>query len=169
MRTESGTAKPIPDFPEYLIDRDGTVITARNGAIRRTSKTRHGSAKVTLYHEGRPYTKSLALLVAKTHLYNNFDPDIFDTPIHLDHDLTNNHVDNLAWRPRWFAVKYQKQYYNPEYRNNRVHIEDVDTGDVYDSLMDVCMKHGLLYMDVIQSCTRGTDVPPRWKKFRFLD
>lgn len=161
-------AKQIQDFPEYLVDRDGTVYTARNGAARRPSITRNGAVKITLYRDGVPYTKSLARLVAEAWLYNDFDPEIFDTPIHLDNDLKNNHVENLAWRPRWFAVKYQQQYWNEEYRTNRTVVEDVRTGEVYESMMGPCQRYGLLFVDVLNACLKGTEVFPIWKKFRFV-
>lgn len=161
-------AKPIEGFPDYLIGKDGSVYTARNGARRRPSITRRGATKITLYKDGVPYTKSLARLVADAWLYNNHDPEIFDTPIHLDNDLQNNHVDNLEWRPRWFAVKYQQQYWNEEYRTNHTPVEDVRTGEVYQSIMEPCQRYGLLFIDVLNSCVKGVEVFPTWKKFRFV-
>ena len=161
--------RPIEGFPDYVVDRDGSVYTAYKFKPRKPSLTREGAVKITLYENGQPQTRSLALIVAKAHLYNDHDPDIFDTPIHLDNNLSNNHVDNLAWRPRWFAKKYQQQYWNQEYRFSKVVIEDVQTGEVYNGLMEVCQKFGLLYIDVINSCTRGTTVFPTWKRFNFID
>jgi hypothetical protein len=160
--------KQIEDFPGYLVDIDGTIYTERTGLKRRTSQTPGGPIKVTLYRDGVPYTRSVALLVAKAHLYNDFDPELFDTPIHLDNNPKNNHVDNLAWRPRWFAIMYQRQYWTAEYRFAKTRIEDVKAGVVYDSLMDVCQKFGLLYIDVIKSCTTGEEVFPTRKIFSFV-
>lgn len=160
--------KIIEEFPDYAIARDGTVYTISHGRPRRPSKTQQGAVKITLYRDGVPYTKSLALLVAKAWLYNDHDPEIFDTPIHLDNDPANNHVDNLAWRPRWFAVKYQQQYWNEEFRYSRTRIENIHTGEVFESIMDVCQAHGLLFVDVFKSCTKGTPVFPSWKIFGFL-
>lgn len=156
----------IEEFPDYLITKEGRVYTERTGLERRPSMTREGAVKITLYDEGRPYTKSLALLVAKAFLWNDFDPEIFDTPIHLDNDLSNNQVDNLAWRPRWFAVKYQKQYWNIEFRNAKTSIQDVVTERIYDTYIEPCQEFGILYMDIIQSCIRGTDVFPTHKVFQ---
>jgi hypothetical protein len=161
--------KEIPGFPEYLVDVDGQVYTERTGLPRRPSMTREGAIKIALYRHGRPYTKSLARIVAETHVYNDHDPEVFDTPIHLDNDLSNNHSENLAWRPRWFAVKYQTQYWNPEYRYAKVRVEDTQTGEMYDSLMDVCQRYGFLFMDVLNSCIKGVTVFPTWKIFRFID
>lgn len=163
------TAKEIDGFPEYAVDEAGMVYTIASGLRRKPSLTQEGSMKITLYREGRAFTKSLALVVANAWLYNDYDPEIFDTPIHLDNDLTNNHVDNLAWRPRWFAVKYQRQYWNEEYRYSKVRLQDVKTDEVFESLISVCQKYGFLYMDVIKSCTKGDDVFPTWRQFRFID
>lgn len=160
--------KPIEDFPGYVVSKAGHVYTERNGMRLRPSTTQDGAYKVTMYQDGRPKTRSLALLVAKAWLYNDRDPEIFDTPIHLDNDLSNNHVDNLAWRPRWFAVKYQRQYWNEEFRYATTRIQDMSTGREYKGFIDPCQEFGLLYMDVIKSCTAGTDVFPTWKKFCFI-
>lgn len=160
--------KPIDGFPGYLIGRDGTVYTEYRMQVRKPSFTREGAVKITLFKDGKGYTRSLPRLVAETHLYNDFDPEIFTTPIHLDNDLSNNHVDNLAWRPRWFAVKYQKQYWNREYRFATTKVQDVATGEVYHSLMEVCQKFGILFVDVLDSCTREKTVFPTWKVFRFV-
>lgn len=167
-QNQVGELKEIDGFPEYGIDVSGNVVTFNSGLLRKRSLTQEGAVKITLFRDGRPYTKSLSLLVARAWLYNDYDPDIFDTPIHLDNDLTNVYVDNLRWRPRWFAVKYQRQYWNEEYRFATTKIKDRNTGEEYKGFMEVCQKYGLLYMDVIASCTRGTEVFPTWKSFEFI-
>lgn len=162
-------AKPIDGFPEYVIDKDGSIYNADTGLKRKPSFTQQGAVKITLFRNGQPHTKSLSLLVAKAWVYNNHDPEIFDTPIHLDNDTTNLHANNLAWRPRWFAVKYQKQYWNEEFRYSRTRVEDVQTGVIYDGLIEPCQRFGLLYIDVLSSCSRGDNVFPTWKTFRFVN
>lgn len=161
--------KEIPDFPQYVVAEDGTIFMNDYGRLkkRRSSSTQDGQVKITLYKHGVAYTRSLALIVARAWVYNDFDPNIFDTPIHLDNDLRNNHAHNLAWRPRWFSLKYQRQYWNEEYRYATTSVRDTKTGEVYHSLMDVCQKHGLLYVDVLNSCTRGEVVFPTWRTFVF--
>lgn len=158
---------PIEEFPDYLISEEGEVFTARRRRRIKPSLTREGAVKITLYLDGVPHTRSLARLVAKAHLYNDHDPDTFDTPIHLDNDLTHNHVSNLMWRPRWFATKYQHQYWNVNYRTSRVAVVDVDREEVYDNIMQVCQKFGVLFVDVLESCNKGTTVFPTWKIFRY--
>lgn len=160
--------KPIDGFEDYLIAEDGEVYTAWKHRRIRPSLTREGATKITLYRDGQPFTKSLPLLVAKAHLYNDHDPDLFDTPIHLDNDLSHNHVDNLMWRPRWFAVKYQRQYWNVEFRTSRIPVVDVQREEVYDNIMQPCQRFGLLFIDVFDSCNRGTTVFPTGKTFRYV-
>ncbi len=159
----------IEDFPEYGVAKDGSIYNLATQNIRRASYTREGAVKITLFRDNRPYTRSLPKIVAEAWLYNDFNPEIFDTPIHLDNDLSHNHVDNLAWRPRWFAVKYQRQYWNEEYRYAKTMVEDVRTGDTYESMMGVCQRYGYLYLDVLRSCTKGDEVYPTWRQFRFVD
>lgn len=159
---------PIEEFPDYLVSEEGEVFTAWKKRRIRPSLTRDGAVKITLYKDGEPCTRSLARLVAKAHLYNDHDPDVFDTPIHLDNDLRNNHVNNLMWRPRWFATKYQHQYWNENYRTSKVAVVDEQREEVYGSVMDVCQKFGLLFIDVLESCNTGTFVFPTWKTFRFV-
>lgn len=160
--------KFIEDFPDYLVARDGVVYSVYKHRVRKPSYTRNGAAKITLYRDGEAFTRSLALIVAKAHVYNDHDPDIFDTPIHLDNDLANNHADNLAWRPRWFAVKYQSQYWTPHFRHATTKVRDATTGEVYDSLIEPCQKLGVLYVDILNSCTKETTVFPTWKIFQFV-
>lgn len=157
----------IEEFPMYMVHRDGTIKHADTEYVRRPSSTQEGASKITLFKHGRPYTRSHALIVAKAHLYNDHDPEIFDTPIHLDNDPMNNHVDNLMWRPRWFAVKYQRQYWNTEFRYAKLRVEDLQTNVVYDSLVEPCQTFGLLYIDILNSCNRGTYVFPTWKTFQY--
>lgn len=160
--------KPIDGFEDYVIAEDGGVYTSWKHRRIRPSLTREGAVKITLYRDGRPHTRSLALLVARAHLYNDHDPDIFDTPIHLDNDLCNNHVSNLAWRPRWFAVKYQHQYWNVEYRTSRTSVVEVKREIFFETIMAACQEYGLLFVDVLESCNKGTTVFPTWKTFQFV-
>src|SRR5690348_18198889 len=44
----------------------------------------------------------------------------------------------ILWRPRWFAVKYQEQYWNVNYRTARTAVVDVKREMVYDSVMAAC-------------------------------
>lgn len=168
MTTNTLIRKRIPEFPDYEIDETGTIYTARNGALRRFSRTMDGAPKITLYRDGIPYTRSLALLVAQVHLHNDHDPNVFNTPIHLNNDPMDCRVENLMWRPRWFALKYHRQYWLEEFRYATTELVDMETGTAYRGFVEPCQTFGLLYLDVIRSCTRGGPVMPyRNKEFRY--
>lgn len=159
--------REIEDFPGYSVGDDGTVVNEYGRPIK-PSITQRGASKITLYRGGVSFTKSVSLLVANAHVYNDWDPEIFDTPIHLDNDLRNNRADNLAWRPRWFAIKYQKQYWDENYRTSRAKVENVDTGETFVGMVEVCQRYGILWVDVFKSCTTGAHVFPRGYVFSFV-
>lgn len=167
MMFELSDTRLIDGFDDYVITKAGDVVNVQSGLLRKPSRTQAGAIKITLFLNGKPRTKSLSLVVAKAWVYNDHDPEIFDTPIHLDNDPSNVHADNLMWRPRWFAVKYHKQYWQAEYRYSETRVIDDQTGDEYKSLVEVCQKFGFLYVDVLNSCTRNEYVFPSYKIFRF--
>ena len=157
--------KSIPEFPDYSVSDQGEVRSDRYNRIRNTSMTAGGAAKVTLFKGDKPYTRSLALLVTQAHVWNDYDPEFFNTPIHLNNDLMDNRSMNLAWRPRWFALKYQKQYYTEEFRFATTSVIDLETALCYHNLHEPCQEFGLLYVDILRSCSGGGVVFPTWKEF----
>ena len=66
---------------------------------------------VGLFRDQEQYKRSVALLVAKAFLKQ--PSEFFDTPINLNGDRLDNQVINLMWRPRWFAIKYNRQFREP--------------------------------------------------------
>ena len=67
----------------------------------------YGVVFVGLFNRGQ-HKKGVARLVAQAFIERNFPA--YNTPINIDGDRWNNSVNNLAWRPRWFAVKYNRQF-----------------------------------------------------------
>jgi hypothetical protein len=95
--------------------------------------------------------------------------EAFDTPINLDGDRHNNHVDNLEWRPRWFAVKYNRQFIIPYHHPIDFPIEDIRTGEVTDNSLECCKRYGLLEEDLVLSILNRTYVWPTYQEFRILE
>lgn len=156
----------LEEFPSYEVSNFGEFVNARTDREVHTSRTQQGHAKITLSKEGRLITRSAALLVAKAFI----EPpeDHFDTPIHLDGDLMNCMVENLMWRPRWFAIRYHRQFQYEDFHNDRTIRVDVETGDRYSSLKEVCVSNGLYYYDVLKSCVEGVFVPVTFQEFRVV-
>jgi len=126
----------------------------------------NGHPYVGLYREGNKFNRAVALLVADVFL----EPpprESFDTPIHLDGDKKHNHVHNLMWRPRWFAIKYDMQFNQPRGYNKPV--EDVQTGDVYPTCWEAAIANGLLAKQILLAIMNDERVWPTMQRFRFYE
>jgi hypothetical protein len=102
---------PIPEFEQYGIRIDGDVMNLETGRRLRQHES-NGHVYVGLNQGGMTYPRLVSRLVALTYLPSPWEPRIFNTIIHHDYDHKNNHVNNLSWRPRWFALKYYEQGMN---------------------------------------------------------
>jgi len=154
----------LDEFPNYVVSTLAEFANMRTDREVRPSRNQLGHAKVTLNREGRQHTRSVAQLVAQTFIPR--PKEHFDTPIHLDGDLMNCQVENLMWRPRWFAIKFHKQFQLEAFHEDRGHRVDLDSGEEFHCIKDICTRYGLYYYDVVKSCVEGTFVFPTWQEFR---
>jgi len=157
---------PILDFPGYLVSNFGRVGNEKTGRILRESRTGFGIIKVGIMFDGKQYTRSVALLVAQTFIEGQ--SYICNTPMHLDCDPSNNHINNLVWRPKHFAWKYKQQFSRTMFAGNYQSIMDIDTNVCYPTMIDAAMINGLLIQDIWRSITRGYGAPPTGQKFIFI-
>lgn len=151
---------PIPGFSKYNISTHGNVYNMKRGSHVRTSYTNHGHPKVSLIDdEGERHTLSISLLMARTFL--EAPPPRFDSVIVLDGDLERLRASELAWRPTWFAWKYVRQLntQQPIYYHN-LQVVNVDTRDLYPSIVVAGMTEGLLFEDIWMSTHTGMSVFP---------
>lgn len=155
----------ISDFLDYSVHFTGIVRKNSDLRVMALQQNQHGVINVGLYRDGRQYKRSVAVLVAEAFLPRAV-PETFDTPIHLDGDLANNHVENLMWRPRWFARAYHQQFDNP-IRLERV-IQDCKTGERFKNSRAVCTTYGLLEGDLQMSMVRETYVWPTYQEFQVV-
>ena len=117
-------------------------------------------------HNGIQFKRGVALLVAKAFL----EPpalETFDTPINLDGDRYNNCVENLTWRPRWFAVKYHQQFdgHTPKFN---CQIQEIHTGFRFANSMVAATMFGLLDEEIYQATLNRTYVWPTYQEFRVV-
>lgn len=154
----------IAEFPRYHISNFGTVMNGDSGKIISQSTTRSGLVKVGLMLNNVQYTRSVALLVADAFVSGR--NDIFNTPIHLNGDQTNNTSENLTWRPRWFALMHHGQFEIEEYQTTKP-IMDVKTKHWYFGFHDAAMQHGLLLKDIRRSIWREIPCFPTRQIFTF--
>jgi len=159
----------LEEFPDYAVSELGEITNMRSGVTRKLSINGQGIVKISLYNENKQlFTRSVSRIVAEAFVPRP-DADHFDTPIHLDGDQRNCRADNLLWRPRWFAIKYHKQFRMEEFHAARGTFIELDSEEVYDSIKDICVRHGLYWQDVIKCVTEETFVFPTWQKFRLFE
>ena len=143
----------IPDFYGYSVSRAGGIRNNKSGRILSQAITERG-VYVSLSRGNIQYNRMVSRLVAEAFLELPELPHhraTFTTPINLDGDRSNNCIDNLLWRPRWFAVKYHQQF-------RRYWVEDYlilnrDTGELFDSLLEAAKAYGILVVDILIDMT----------------
>lgn len=158
---------PIPHFPGYMVSTWGRVLAEKSGRVLSLSVNQYGVQCVGIMRDGEQSHRSVPLLVANAFVPRTFEA--FDTPINLDGDRLNNHVSNLAWRPRWFAVKYNRQFREP-YEYPITHpIMDMRTRDISSNSFEASKKYGLLEQDLVISILERTVVWPTYQEFRIVE
>ena len=133
----------------YIVSNEGRVFDLIQDKHVSVSLNNHGVARVNLLMDGKRNQKTLAGLVAEAFVEQPYP--MFDTVINLDGNRANCSADNLAWRPRWFAMRYHRQFgaIHPVYYAGP--IRETTTGTVYNNVYDVCVEHGLLFNDVVNN------------------
>ena len=163
--------REITEFPGYSVSDCGRVRNDETGRILVIQVNQTGVPNVGLVkNPGTPdrtqCKRSVALLVASTFLPLH-EQESFDTPINLDGDRLNNHVHNLMWRPRWFAVRYFEQFRSSMRWGFYTPIED-QKGERYENSWEAALKNGLLDQDIYIAALNHTYVWPTYQVFRVL-
>lgn len=158
--------KKIEDFPDYSVSNTGLVRNDKTDRL--ITLTRNGSAviQVGLMKEGLQHKRGVALLVAKAFLTPH-PHQAFSTPINLDGDRSNNSIENLMWRPRWFAMKYHKQFSNDK-RGFDEPIMDTKTGERFETSFEAATKYGLIDLEIFLATLNRTYVWPTYQEFRVI-
>jgi hypothetical protein len=153
----------IEQFPDYSVSNYGRIRSDKFDKIMSLSENQFGVVQVGLMRDGEQKHRSVPLLVAKAFLGPPEPP--FDTPINLDGDRHNNAVENLAWRPRWFAIRYNQQFRYPRQNTIEEPIVDLKTGDISENSFECAKRYGLLEEDLIYSIFNRTYVWPTFQEF----
>lgn len=159
--------RPIPSFPGYSVSETGYVRNDETGRVLTLLVNQSGVVNVGLTKKCKQYKRSVALLVANAFLEFRIH-DSFDTPINLNGDRLNNNVWNLAWRPRWFATKYFRQFDEPSLAAERP-VQEMETGKKFYSHWEAAFKYGLLATSVLIAAMEQTEVWPTKQHFRLID
>lgn len=159
--------KEIRNFENYSISNHGRVRAEKSGRILALNQNQFGVVYVGLVRDGKQFHRSVSLLVANAFIRRKFEP--FDTPINLDGDRFNNRADNLVWRPRWFAIRYNQQFRYPVIQPIMEPIKDLKTGELSLNSFDCARRYGLLETDLVQSIQNRTYVWPTYQKFDVIE
>jgi len=129
-------------------------------------QNQYGVLHVGLWRDDKQHHRSVPLLVAKAFIEKPYPQ--FDTPINLNGDRTDCRVENLAWRPRWFAVKYNQQFLLGRDPLIHVRIRNTKTGEIHENSWECAIKHGLLEQDLVMSIFNNTYVWPLYVQFKTI-
>lgn len=129
----------IDDFPMYKVNPDGEVRNADTNKIKRPRLNGQGDVIIDLNRENKTLTRKLTLLVAKAYLGE--PPKHFNSVIQLNGDREDCRAINLAWRPRWFVVEYNRMFATEPYN---VSVQIRETGEIFGTLREACVKYGLV-------------------------
>jgi hypothetical protein len=154
--------RTIRNFTDYSVSNYGVVRNDDTGRIMSLLVNQTGVVHVGLTRNRKLHKRAVALLVAETFLKRKPE-ETFVTPINLDGDRFNNHVGNLVWRPRWFAVKYFQQFRRVAEKTGP--IEEMKTHEVFETPWEAVTKYGLLYEDILLSLNYGRRVWPTGQRF----
>lgn len=137
---------PVEDFPGYSVSDHGLVRNDIYGNIIARRVNNRGIAYVGLSRASEQTTVSVTRLVANAFLPPH-ESWAFDTPINLNGDRTDNRVSNLMWRPRWFAVQYQRQF-TRGWPAKDDPTQELDTEEVFESSSFAAMRYGLMAIEI---------------------
>lgn len=156
---------PVAEFPGYSVSQYGRVRNDATERIMAPCRTGGGHLHVGMVRNQIQYKRALSKLVCETFMPS--PPVHFDTPIHLDSDKSNCRLDNLLWRPRWFALKYTRQFDVPWEPVGR--IRNARNGKVYEDIWsEVIMIKGLLFSEILESIMTNTYVFPTFDIFEWV-
>lgn len=136
----------LKDFPGYSVSHDGFVRNDKTGRYMMNIPNQRGMTYVCLTRNKTHINRSVARLVAETFLPEP-ENDTFDTPINRNGDRMDNHVDNLMWRPRWFAMRFHRQMVMWG-TAGRIPLLDPRSGKVFPNVRAVAAEFGLLPVEI---------------------
>jgi len=157
---------PLLGYPGYSASTQGRIVNDTTLHVLTVLDQPNKRPFVKMYKDGVQVSRNLAKLICDAFLPTPSNPT-FTTPIHFDGDLTNCKLDNLAWRPRWFALEHTEQFRKelPSYPDP---VMELRTEEVFDNSWAAVLRYGLLYMELIKAIRLQTYVFPTMQQYRWL-
>jgi len=159
----------IARSPNYEVSDAGEIRNVKYDRTLTPSKNQQGHLKVNLPVDGgKTKTRQVNHIVAEAFLDEPHRDD-FISLIHLDGDKTNCAASNLQWRPRYFAIRYHLQFESRIWKESNTKIVDMKTGDIYDTIQEAAVKHGLVLSEILVAAHKRTFVWPTYQQFRLVE
>lgn len=144
-------------FPLYSVSDLGAVVNNDTWNAKAYLRNQHGYSFVSLYRGSRRMSRQVSVLVAETFIRDMY-PLEWDTIIHLDGDLGNLKASNLAYRPRSYAIRYNRAIRTVD--RSKWHLEHtaIDWDGVelhFDNVVDSATHFGILMEEVLKALDTG--------------
>lgn len=159
--------RPVRGFLGYSINPLGQVKKDSNGRLLIPRYNQYGVPYVGLMRQWQQCVRSLPRLVARTYLPP--PSDIFNTPIQIDGDPANCSVDNLMWRPRWYAILYKRQFEERYDHPIDVPVRAVNEKESFPNSLEAACRYGLLEREVVLSIQNRTPAWPTYQSFELVE
>lgn len=139
----------VDEFPRYQVSDQGRIMNIDTERVMSMVVNAAGVLAVYLVRDGTQYSRGVAKLVASHFLPHSTDMN--SAPMHRNGDRTDNRAENLVWRPRWYAIKYLRQF--EEYRPPYVHVpvKEMESGLVFPNSWEATQHFGLLEYEIAKS------------------
>lgn len=152
MRDSTFKSLDIIDCSNYSVSDRGEVLHQATGRLKKPSVNQYGTYFVNLTDDfGKQRSFPIANIVAKAFI----EPENsnHNTVIFKDGDRSNYHADNLAYRTRSYAIRYNKYFASGDWVASEIlcHIESEDRdGNIhrFDTLHSAAIFHGVLPADI---------------------
>lgn len=157
----------IQEFPGYSVSDQGLIRNDKLDHLVVTSANQGGITYVGFVKERIQYKRGVSLLVANTFLHPS-PIEAFNTPINLNGDRSDNRVENLVWRPRWFAMAYHKQFKNIK-PGFIVPVRDKNSREIFPNSFEAAVQNGLLDREIMLATINRTYVWPTFQEFEVVE
>lgn len=153
------------DMKDYEISSEGRIKNSKTGRIMKTNIDKKGYEQVTLRDQKRACTRRVHKLVADA--FHPGDHEGLEVT-HLDRNRLNNRADNLAWKTRSEII--QQTYKDGRKQSHKMKkIMCVETGVIYDSIVDCSRDMGLTRQAISKSANNPVLSTKDGYHFEFID
>ena len=155
---------PIRDFPDYYVNKDGDVLSTKNGheMTIKQREDKYGYLFVNIYDaNGRLRTKKIHRLLAETFIDN---PSNAPLVCHSDDNKQNNRLSNL----RWGTNKTNSDDMVRNGHSTRKKVYCYETRKTYPSIRIASLKLGVSPSD-ITACVKGNISHSKGYHFDYAD